>query len=425
MPSPRILVVEDETVVAMDIELSLKNLGYEVAVVNCGEEAVTKAEAQRPDLVLMDIRLGRGADGIETADSLRKRFGIPAIYLTANADDETIARARQTEPVGYLLKPFRDRELHATVQMALSRASSAQRLQEREDWHKAILHCLSDAVLTIERDQKVSFLNQAAEEMFDANAEGAVGKDCAELLPMEWRWRAEFLNRLSHSLDEGVTLEIGDLAPEQEGEEGHAYVGDSIAPILGPDGKVTGAAVVFRALRPEAEPSPVRRGQPRPRRRVARPGREDPLTGLPGRAQAEQALVQAVRRRARAFVAVISVDRFKTIQSRFGAEAADEVLLFMSLHLAQELSSCDRLFRWTGPSFLMLLERLHPLEDVRREIARLTTVKLGKLLHLKTRSALVVVSAVWTVLPVFTTESADELVAEIERCLPAEPDPTD
>src|SRR5262245_39460868 len=107
MSPPKILVVEDERIVARDIQNRLTQLGYEVAgITRSGEEAVRLADQFRPDLVLMDIRLDGAVDGVAAAQEIRERFQLPVVYLTAYADDDTLRRARVTEPFGYILKPF-------------------------------------------------------------------------------------------------------------------------------------------------------------------------------------------------------------------------------------------------------------------------------------------------------------------------------
>ncbi len=112
MENTRILVVEDEAIVAKDIEGSLKNLGYAVCGrVYTGEEAIQKVTETQPDLVLMDILLKGDMDGIETAQQIRTRFNIPVVYLTAHADEKTLRRAKMTQPYGYLTKPFEEKEL--------------------------------------------------------------------------------------------------------------------------------------------------------------------------------------------------------------------------------------------------------------------------------------------------------------------------
>ncbi len=118
----RILVVEDEPIVAEDIAGRLTRMGYEVVgVVESGEAAIALAEATLPSLVLMDIVLEGELDGIEAAEWLRTNLDVPVVYLTANADESTLQRAKATIPFGYILKPFKERELQATIEIAISR----------------------------------------------------------------------------------------------------------------------------------------------------------------------------------------------------------------------------------------------------------------------------------------------------------------
>jgi CheY-like chemotaxis protein len=118
----RVLVVEDETLIALDLEDRLAHLGYDVCgFARSGPEAVAAADRLRPDLVLMDIRLAHGTDGVEAAAEIRKRFGIGAIYLTAHNDEATFRRARSTDPHGFVIKPFSVGDLSITLREAVRR----------------------------------------------------------------------------------------------------------------------------------------------------------------------------------------------------------------------------------------------------------------------------------------------------------------
>ena len=133
MTSARILVVEDEAIVALDLRKRLSSLGYEIIDVTArGENAVEIARKHRPDLTLMDIRLRGEMDGIKAADIIRTELNLPVVYLTAHADDATVARARLTEPFGYILKPFDERELRTVIEMALYKHEAERKLRESE-----------------------------------------------------------------------------------------------------------------------------------------------------------------------------------------------------------------------------------------------------------------------------------------------------
>ena len=131
MSAPRIMVVEDEWVIANDIKMSLEGFGYEVcSVVSSGEDAVKTAKEKRPDLTLMDIVLPGEIDGIEAATRIGKEHNIPVIYLTAYADDKILSKMKLTGPQAYLVKPFKDRELRAAIELALYRHGIERELEK-------------------------------------------------------------------------------------------------------------------------------------------------------------------------------------------------------------------------------------------------------------------------------------------------------
>lgn len=133
METVEILVVEDEGIVAESIKFILSEMGYRVsAVVSTGEEAVQKAEQEKPNLVLMDIFLTGKMDGIEAAKQIYSQLDIPVIYLTAHTNDEILNRAKIAEPFGYIVKPFRDKELHSVIEMALYKHDMDRKLRESE-----------------------------------------------------------------------------------------------------------------------------------------------------------------------------------------------------------------------------------------------------------------------------------------------------
>jgi len=126
-----ILIVEDELLIAKNLSHKLESLGYQiVGIVSCGADAIQRAGEMEPDLILMDIVIKGDIDGIETAVRINQKFDIPIIYTTAYADDETLQRAENTGSYGYLLKPFKQRELHATIKIALSKHQEAVKMQK-------------------------------------------------------------------------------------------------------------------------------------------------------------------------------------------------------------------------------------------------------------------------------------------------------
>lgn len=133
MKNTKILIVEDEGIVAQDIQKRLKQIGYDVPYIShSGEKAIEKAAEIFPDLILMDIRLKGEMDGIEAARRIYNNFNIPIIYLTANIDENTIERAKETKPFGYIIKPFKERELYTTIEITLAKHQMEKKLKESE-----------------------------------------------------------------------------------------------------------------------------------------------------------------------------------------------------------------------------------------------------------------------------------------------------
>jgi two-component system cell cycle sensor histidine kinase/response regulator CckA len=133
MRKEKILIIENESIIAKDLEICLGDLGWEaVEVTYSGREAVKKASSWQPDLVLIDIKLGKDMDGIEVAQKIATFSDVPIIYLTAYADNETLERAKATQPYGYIIKPFDERSLQATIEMALHKYCSDKRMKHLE-----------------------------------------------------------------------------------------------------------------------------------------------------------------------------------------------------------------------------------------------------------------------------------------------------
>ena len=131
MEYANILVVEDEGIVAKDLSQRLQSMGHTVvAMVASGKEAVKKATELQSDLILMDIRLRGEMDGVDTASEIHARYDVPVIYLTAHADTATLRRAKVTEPFGYFLKPFEERELQVTIELTLHKHQMERQLRD-------------------------------------------------------------------------------------------------------------------------------------------------------------------------------------------------------------------------------------------------------------------------------------------------------
>lgn len=250
MSDAKILIVEDEGIEALDLQHRLASLGYPTPeFVFSGEEAVAKVEETPPDLVLMDIMLRGEIDGVTAAEQIRAHFDIPVIYLTAYADDDTLQRAKITEPYGYIVKPFRERELHITIDMALYKHRMEQRLRESERWLSTTLRSIGDAVIATDRHGRIRFMNRVAEELTGWTQEEAADRELAEvfnIINMYSRQPVE--NPVAKVLRDGSIVGLANhtLLIARDGHE--IPIDDSAAPIRDSRDAIIGVVLVFRDI---------------------------------------------------------------------------------------------------------------------------------------------------------------------------------
>lgn len=220
---PAILVVEVEGAGALDLEPQLRALGYEVpATTGSGEEAVSLARKHRPDLILMDVHLKGGLDGISAAENIRAELEIPVVFLTAYSDAATVDRALATGPYSFLLKPFEARELQIAVEIALYRHASERRLRESERWLAATLWCVADGIVAVDSNDRIVLMNRCAAELTGWDRSAAKGRIAGEVLRLSppdresgvqggitergtFKRRAVLLNRIGKEIEVEVT----------------------------------------------------------------------------------------------------------------------------------------------------------------------------------------------------------------------------
>lgn len=253
MSTAKILIVEDSGIVAVHIQSLLRNLGYDVvAVVAAGEKAVALAGESQPDLVLMDIQLAGEMDGVEAAEEIRRRYGIPAIYLTAYSDTVTLERAKITEPLGYIVKPFEQRDLQIAIEMALYRHRMEQELRASEKKYRRLVENLNEIVYTIRfADDHV----QGQVDFVSAQVESIVGYKPQEFIEDPGLWM-----RIIHPEDRAPLRETTQQIIEQKTRGTRLYrlrhkhtgryhwMEDKVEPQLDEAGNVVGQFGVARDI---------------------------------------------------------------------------------------------------------------------------------------------------------------------------------
>lgn len=250
MEKKSILIVEDDRIVALDIKNQMLSLGYSVlGIASSAEEALMRIENTKPDLILMDVKLRGRTDGIEAAEEIRDRFDIPVIFLTAFADAETVGRAKLTEPFGYIVKPFHERELHANIEMALYNSKLERELRDKEAYLRAVLASTTDGVVACDSSGSITFMNPIAETLTGWEQDRALGKTLSQVIKMiDKRPGRAGQNLAVKLLDDTLQSELNHdlILVSRSGKE--RYIDGSTAPIGDTKGNRTGSVMVIRDI---------------------------------------------------------------------------------------------------------------------------------------------------------------------------------
>ncbi|MBT8340718.1 MAG: response regulator, partial [Desulfatitalea sp.] len=248
MGNANIMIVEDNRIVAEDLKNKLVRMNYTVsAIATSGKKALAAAASLPPDLVLMDIQLGAGMNGIDTAAQLRRDYQTPIIYLTAYADEDTIDRAKATEPYGYIVKPYDDKDLKSAIEIALYKQASERKLIESHQWLHTTLKSIGDGVIATDVDGKVVFINPLAARLTGWPEEDVVGRPMPEVFRIiNEDDRREQEDPVARVLREGDVLGMAKdtLLVSRDGTE--IPIADSGAPIRDDKGQIIGVVLVFR-----------------------------------------------------------------------------------------------------------------------------------------------------------------------------------
>ncbi len=248
MKQATILIVEDERIIATDIRDSLSRMGYNVAaVVSTGEDAIEKAKTVNPDLVLMDIMLEGATDGVQAAEKILHSYNIPVVFLTAYSDDSTLQRAKHSEPFGFALKPFDEKELHSTIEVALHKHKLESRLKESEQWLATTLQSIGDAVIATDTAGRIKLINPVAETLTGWRREQVLGKSLSQILKLvDEKTRAPIDSSITRAMRHGevVSLDAPVILSDRAGTE--RIIDESASPIKDEKGNITGGVMVFR-----------------------------------------------------------------------------------------------------------------------------------------------------------------------------------
>ncbi len=402
MDNVKILIVEDEIIIAMEIQDRVEGLGYEILdMVSSGEEALSLLKKETPDIILMDIMLKGGMDGVDTATQIRKTLNVPIIYLTAYADHNTLQRAKITEPSGYILKPVNEKELQIAIEIALykhqmeeegGKEEEANALSERFSQLSSI--ALDNTRMYRTMQQKLVQQKRVEEALRLSEERYALAASAANNGLWDWdleqdemyfspEWKAligyeegeigsrsrDWFNRVHH--DDLERLQKGFASAIQGGSEhfenqhrlwhkdsSYRWMLSRGVPVRDESGKVTRIVGTLTDIthRKETEEQLVYEAF------------HDPLTGLPNRSLFTNRLMRAISKSRqldnyRFAVLFLDLDRFKLVNDSLGHLAGDELLVGIAERLKECVRSVDTVARLGGDEFTILLEELKTKED--------------------------------------------------------------
>jgi len=349
----RILVVEDEGLVAEDIARILQNFGYDVlAIVSSGEEAVKIVEDVLPDLVLMDIMLEGDINGIDAAGQIYSRFDIPVVYLTAYGDEDGLHKVKKTDPFGYMLKPFEERDLYNSVEMALYRHKMEKALRDSEERYRSLVENISEIVYSLDENAVITYISPNIESISGYSSSEVIGKKFTEFI-----YEKDLTSR---------TNKLQEIMSERKDATDFQFLTKS--------GKIRWLRTTGRLILKDNRVMGVRGALADiTERKLAEEelvymATHDQLTGLSNRAlfndRLAVELTHARRNPKKLAVMLLDLDEFKEINDAFGHSFGDKLLKAVSRCLSGLLRESDTVARMGGDEFLLLLSEVVHVDDV-------------------------------------------------------------
>lgn len=363
MSRKSLLVVEDEVLVARDIKARLTKMGYHVVdMAGRGEEAVEKALAHRPDLVLMDINLRDEMDGVDAAVKIREQYDVPIIFCTAYSNEDTLERAKVSAPYGYVLKPFDNRELEINIEIALYKHRMERDLHDTRRRLDATLTNVSDGVIAADCDGQIYLINPMAERITGWCRKQAKHVHLSSIMQLE---------PFEAGLDVFDTLNPGEVEVRYHRQ----YLrrpGGHLLPIELSASRIENheadlVVITFRDISQQLNYE----------EQIRHNAFFDDLTGLPNRALFFDRLDSSLNRRKRGgqehFAAVfLDLDGFSVINEGLGHESGDRVINEIARRLENTVRPDDTLSRFSGDTFAVLFD---PVDSITGAIQAINRVQ--------------------------------------------------
>jgi len=375
MEREKLLLVEDERIIAIDLQRRLERFGYNViGIASKGAEAIEKAGNERPDIILMDIMLSGSMNGIKAAIIIKERFQIPVIFLTAYSGEKTLEQAKIAEPLGYILKPFKDKELYTAIDIAVSKYRIDQQLKRQERLSSAILHSIEDGIIATDTYSKVAFMNPVAEKITGWTEKDAYQKHIEKIL------------NIKHSTDR-TTVKLPVLEDNNDSSSPYVFKDVILENRKGDLINIEGSIAAIRDRHDILEGQVFALRDTTAMKRLSETinyqASHDSLTGLINRdrfnSRLEKLIADSLTGDSEHAFIYIDLDQFKVINDTCGHAAGDEMLLQTTHIIKNVVRSSDVCARLGDDEFGIILERAsrdHALEIAKRLHERLRNTRI-------------------------------------------------
>jgi diguanylate cyclase (GGDEF)-like protein/PAS domain S-box-containing protein len=360
MDCPKILVVEDEKVLAVDIRNSLQKLGYTVPeITDSGEAAIEKVAETHPNLVLMDICLAGTVDAVQAGNIIQNNFHIPVLYLMEYATQNNSHENHLGESFSYILKPFAEKDLHIAVEIALYKNQIEKKFGLKQQYLLTVINSMGSAVIVTDPNGCMQMMNPVAEKLTGWKQSEIFGKEITQTLYLIDKDTGEEIDYIvKQVVKRGQVLTLPDNCTLLNKHGSEIPIGDNAAPICDRNGDITGVVFTLQDISERK----LREA------RLLRNAFYDALTSLPNRVlfldRLRQAFERAKRRNNFLFaVLFLDLDGFKGINDRFGHGMGDDLLVAIAQRFNSCLRSGDTVARFGGDEFAVLLEDIKDVSD--------------------------------------------------------------
>ncbi len=366
MSRKTLMIVEDEILVARDIRARLEHMGYAVVdIASRGVEAIEKALTHRPDLILMDINLRGEMDGVEAAIRIREQFSVPVIFCTAYSNEDTLERAKISEPYGYVLKPFDNRELEINIEIALYKHRVEKDLSDTRRRLDATLSNISDGVIAADMRGRIFLINPMAEKITGWCRKTVKHVHLAKVLSLE-AFEAD-----APCFDTTMSDQSPDQVDIQYMRHYLRRPGNALLPIELSVNKIPNdesdlMVITFRDISQQLSYE----------EQIRHNAFFDALTGLPNRALFFDRLESSLNRRKRGAqghfaVAFLDVDGFGVINEGLGHDVGDKLIGVIADRLQSTVRPDDTLSRFSGDIFAILLDPVDSVTGAIQAVSRI------------------------------------------------------